>query len=312
MSNSNKVEIILPDPQVLVPTKDQGYADVIGLMDFMGEVEGVVHLILSAPKGVGKTMGVVEYATRKGIPIVERKCSSGTKNTKLDGHFILKGDQTPWLAGDFQKAIHVANDMGVCIYLLEEINALQNERQKDINQIAHDHVAFYADACETLFELDEGCIVWVIGTMNPSTYGGVHALNEDLKSRFQILEMDYPESSAETEILNAQVSGADPDLVKQAIDLAQATRSPTFKYSLAPRDLVQFLKVLPKIGKERALKLLEGKFPEQGKDRPSYRKLVMDKFTVNLDDVSVLKPKAQAAKKAPTKRKRVGQQRKGA
>lgn len=652
MSDSDKVRVLLPEPADLLETQDQDYADVIGLLDFFRDVDAAAHVILNGPKGIGKTMGVKEYARREGIPVLTRPCSSGTRQSDFDGHFILVGDETPFLAGDFPSAIHVANEVGICIYLMEEINALQPERQKDVNQLTHDGVSYYLKATKEVYRLDDDVVLWVVGSMNPcfhpdtdvltpkgvkrimelkegdavysinqetgereldkvtavwghpcttglvhiegntvdllvtpnheilwkgthenaswsrntaedvfsrrapkslklpkpsdlpfdeenrqntgstinlaafapwgkshkvnrpiilnpptwedfcsllgyyladgsahyyeekkdyrititrnsdthadlrsdiesilsrmgitfnsstkcvtfsdkmlynalvyaggrysehktihpyilsaapktalknlfecayacdgnqtgngrryttksedlarqmtwlanvvmgeatawhspdfdgyriglsrqrdgscpksvtplayegtvinvsveknktlcagrngkftfvgnSTYGGVHSLNEDLVSRVQILEMGYPEAEAEKAILFAQVPSADSDVVKNLVNMAAHTRAPSFKYSLSPRDLVQVLRLLPKLGLEKALALQTGKFPDHGKDRDTYKKLIQDAFDVDLNKVSVLTPKTNNVKRASAPRKRV-------
>ena len=121
--------------------------------------------------------------------------------------------------------------------------------------------------------------------MNPSVYGGTYDLNEDLKSRFEEIEMTYPEHGQEKQILKVacqsiigyrfaepvkigsividQVGDALFDLV---IRLAREPRQNSTDSYLSIRDNVRLVHTMAKVGIDQALQMVIGKFEDADKD----------------------------------------------
>lgn len=109
--------------------------------------------------------------------------------------------------------------------------------------------------------------LWVVGTMNPG-YGGTYDLNEDFRSRFKFIEVDFMDDATELEILLAKFptkATADEELfVKDLRALAKESRGGKYGYALSTRDLEQCIEdLLAFRDRSLALKMLEGKFDAQ-------------------------------------------------
>jgi MoxR-like ATPase len=113
--------------------------------------------------------------------------------------------------------------------------------------------------------------LWVIGTMNPG-YGGTYDLNEDFCSRFQFLDVQFMPEGTERDILYGQFPGRlsveEKNYITGLQSLAKESRGGKFGYALSTRDLeqcvkayLQFSAVGDRKAQEKALKLMEGKFP---------------------------------------------------
>jgi MoxR-like ATPase len=160
----------------------------------------------------------------------------------------------------------VANETGKCVLILEEINTLTPQVQKILNGVLDFRKRVEVPECETVFELAKGAKLWVVGTMNTAGYGGIYQLNEDLKSRFQILRVDYPKEEVETSIvteyierLGISVSGK---ILKGVLTLAKETRQESMDYALSTRDVVALVNAISYAGLETALQLTSGKFED--------------------------------------------------
>lgn len=201
-----------------------------------------IPLLLRGPKGIGKTLFVEKFCEMKKIPYPQIDCSENTKIYDLIGKFLIIGDETVFLLGIIPTAIEVANQFGEAILGFEELGALTPAMQKVLNRLLDYRKACFVPGINKHFELKEGVKLLVVGTTNPSTYGAVHELNEDLASRFAILDMRYPNEKREKKILNTV--GIDEQLINNMVALAKETRLATVsgavEYALSTRDLDQF------------------------------------------------------------------------
>jgi len=131
-------------------------------------------------------------------------------------------------------------------------------------------------------------VLWVVGTMNPN-YAGTYSLNEDLRSRFEFIEVNYMSADAERSLLLSQFPSAPSAQEKRDIDnilnIAKETRSERMGYALSTRDLVQFTRSMLRLDKSKALKLLEGKY--EGEHVDSFRARIQSTFGVNLNTVKL-------------------------
>jgi len=213
---------------------------------FKAHMESGIPLLLVGPKGVGKTLSIAAFAAKHNIPIIQFDCSENTKRQDLVGRFLLVGDEVVYELGVMPVAITVANQYGKAILVFEELNALTPQMQKVLNQLLDWRRHVYIPEIGKIYRLENGCKLLIVGTMNPSYYGGVHELNEDLRSRFAEVYIDYPLEDEESRILE-KISDLDQDLRKLLITLAIETRNGyaagDLSYALSTRDLAIFAQV---------------------------------------------------------------------
>jgi len=103
--------------------------------------------------------------------------------------------------------------------------------------------------------------------MNPSAYGGTYDLNEDFKSRCQIVDVGYPPVSFEKQIIRANLAGqpVDDSIMDKVVNFAHETRQQATGYALSPRDTVALMVLINALGIEDALQVCLGKF--EGDDK---------------------------------------------
>ena len=97
--------------------------------------------------------------------------------------------------------------------------------------------------------------------MNPSVYGGTYDLNEDLKSRFEEIDVTYPSFGQEKRIVTHICPGLVQDgVLDQLIKLANETRQNSTGYALSTRDLVRLVQTVADVGLNTALQMVICKF----------------------------------------------------
>jgi MoxR-like ATPase len=259
------------------------FSDVWNLHSLFDGMAFKSNLVLVGPKGVGKTLSFQSYAAKKSIPIVTFDCSEDVRRSNLIGMYTMRGNETPFILGPLTTAFEVANETGACILVLEEVNGLSPQMQKVLNPMADFRKRIEVPECGRVFELKNGAKLWLVGTMNTSAYGGVYALNEDLKSRFRMLSVSYPQPEAEQKIVEAHFpKGIDATVLKRVMVLAQETRQKALEYALSPRDVVQILEDSVSLGMERALRVAIGKF--DGDDQATVKARIQSIFGYTMTD----------------------------
>lgn len=279
------VEVKYMPAHDLMVQKSLKYYDALGLLPLLERLnfdQGIrkwdpINLLLTGPKGNGKSLLLAYYAQTTGIPYLAIDCSEETKERHLKGGFIVKGGSTPFVLGTVANAIHVANQHGVAMLVFEELNALSPQRQKELNALTDFRKKLEIPELSWRLELNPGAKLFIAGTMNPSVYGGTYELNEDLKSRFFEIEMPYPPAAAEKQILMTMMPAGVQiplQLLDTLIAIAQQTRQEQagLGYALSTRDLVEILKSISRVGWEDGLFLAAQKFSSDD------RKLVLDRI----------------------------------
>lgn len=113
-----------------------------------------------------------------------------------------------------------------------------------------------------------------------SVYGGVYELNEDLKSRFSIVPLDYPNGDEERRILRTVCPEHNRTMLDSVIRLAQETRQGQYQYALSTRDLVQLLTNIRLVGQQDALWILLGKWEDE--DRATAKERILSIFNIQV------------------------------
>jgi MoxR-like ATPase len=246
MNGTNGVSILdVVDVKSFIPNKEQRYLDIYGIHNVVdAHFLSSVPLLLKGEKGTGKTLSVYEWARQRGVPILQFDCSEGTKRFDLIGRFIPIGSEVRYQLGVMPTAVQVANMVGGCVLVFEEINALTPEMQKVLNQLLDFRQHVYIPEISTTFDLKPDKKLLVVGTMNPTTYGGVFPLNEDLQSRFAEIWFGYPTEEQEMKIFEyvfGQQSGDDANLsmflIKLSGELRELKKSGAITYAPSTRDI---------------------------------------------------------------------------
>jgi nitric oxide reductase NorQ protein len=256
-------------PSSLFAPKDVQYVDVFELMPLYEGLSFRAPTVAVGPKGIGKTLSFQSFAYANNCPIITYDCSEDVRRSHLIGMQVLRGDQTPFILGPLTTVFEVANEVGKCILCMEEINALTPQMQKVLNAATDWRARIEVPELQKVFTLEKGAKVWIVGTMNSAVYGGVHQLNEDLKSRLRLIALNYPKTKDEEAIIEATLKGISkklpPKTVERVLLLAHETRQKALEYALSTRDVVQILDDMAILGIPNACRIVLGKF--EGADR---------------------------------------------
>ena len=183
------------------------------------------NLILEGPHGLGKTLLFATQASKNKIPLIQMDCSENTKRHDLIGRFVIIGNDVSYQLGFMPTAFELANKYGFAVACLEEINALNPNMQKVLNQLVDWREHCYIPEMHKTYSLNPGAKLMICGTMNPSTYGGTFDLNQDLKSRFLSMKIGFPSETKEMEIVKSQITISDMSLLKQLETIAIESRN---------------------------------------------------------------------------------------
>lgn len=281
------MDILIPEASDFEPRARPDYIDV-GLVSFLDRVSFSSPLILTGPKGVGKTEAVEKLAEQKGYLFVPYSCSSETGRVELVGSTQLRNENgvpvSIFEPGALAIAILLANaaiDMNPprkVILFLDEMTTLTPESQKILNSLTDRQASVSRGPLR--FSLADPERLWVVGSANPR-YGGTYDINEDLASRFARINVEYMKESDEVQVLIRRMGtscGTDStqrlNIAKRLVTLAGETRAQgssagkhRFGYALSTRDLLQVTAHMSKgLSIAESLIVLRAKFPEKDVD----------------------------------------------
>lgn len=286
-SNERKVRVVKTPIEDLFVKSPPPYVDIFRLLPIYQGFNFGTNLLVKGPKGDGKSLSITTFAHATQSPLIVQECSEDTKKMDLMGTQNLLGDETIFTLGCIPAAIETANEFGRCILCFEEVNALTNQVQKMLNAVTDFRKQCSLPFLGKTYQLKEGAYLWVVGLMNPSAYSGTYDLNEDLKSRFEEIDLSYPDPGAEKIVLQTackDVMGKqmpttlqilmdgktvdlpyiDDTVLTQLIKLAGETRQQATSYALSTRDLVRIVSNFATFGPEQALQFVLCKF--EGED----------------------------------------------
>lgn len=291
----NEIEVRYMVAASLVNQKSLPYIDVFGLLPLLerlyrnpqtGLIDNPPNVLLTGPAGVGKTLVSLVMGSLLKCPTLSLDCSEDSRARDLKGGFVAKDGTTPYVLGTVANAIHSANETGLALLLLEEVNALTNQMQKLLNPVLDFRRKFEVPEISTRFALRDGASLIVMATANPTALGGTYEMNEDLKSRFTEIEIPYPSPASEKHILREMAPKGvtfDPTTFDILVNIARETRQGATSYALSTRDLVQAVELLPRAGWESVLFLMGQKF--FGQDRRLFLDRVRDITRLEIPDL---------------------------
>jgi AAA+ superfamily predicted ATPase len=282
----NEIEVRYMVAASLVNQKPLQYVDIFGLVELFGRlyrtpltglIKNPPNILLTGPAGVGKTLVSLVMGTVLKCPILPLDCSEDSRARDIKGGFVAKDGSTPYVLGTVANAIHTANETGLALLVLEEVNALTNQMQKLLNPVLDFRRKLEVPELSTHFTLRDGASLIVMATSNPTSLGGTYEMNEDLKSRFIEVEVPYPSPASEKRILRELAPkgvGFDPTTFDILVNIARETRQGATSYAISTRDLVQAVELLPRTDWGTVLFLMGQKF--QGQDRSLFLDRVRD------------------------------------
>ena len=221
------------------------WADYIQLETEFDDICGIIededqpNILLEADAGVGKTTMAYEIGVKFNSKVVAYSCSSGTREGDLKGRTLNTNGL--FQLGYLVVAVEIANEEGICILYLDELNALEPELQKMLNSILDDRRLINANS--KMFRLKKGAKLIVIATMNPSSYAGTVPLNPDLRSRFCGLIMPFPTADHLTKVVdwtNIPEDQVKLPLIQLSTDIFQYKVRGDVDYVITTRDLKDF------------------------------------------------------------------------
>lgn len=274
----------------MIPTERDDYIEV-GFTELLDNLSkgALTPTIFKGPKGCGKTLALEQWCAQHGIPMVRENCTSGTDKSDLIGTFSMRGaNEVVFCLGALPTAIEIANEAGMCVLVLEEVNALRPNVQSTIYSVADYRRSVEASSLGKNFRLKDGAQLWVLGTMNPG-YSGTYQLSEALRSRFVFIEVLYMAEAREKELLEATFE-TPPDVEERRIaarllQFAAESRTYDWDYALSTRDLEDVVRCYSCVGLEKALKILVGKFDPEHKGSIEAR--IQSLFAINLNEVAL-------------------------
>jgi MoxR-like ATPase len=220
------------------------WADYIQLESEFDDIVSIIededqpNILLEADAGVGKTTMAYELGVKFNAKVVAYSCSSGTREGDLRGRTLNTNGL--FQLGYLIVAVEIANEEGICILYLDELNALEPELQKMLNSLLDDRRLINANS--KMFRINKGCKLIVIATMNPSSYAGTVPLNPDLRSRFCGLILPFPTPEHLTKVVDW--TGIPEDvknsLIQLSTDIFQYKVHGDVDYVVTTRDLKDF------------------------------------------------------------------------
>lgn len=264
-----------------------------GMEEYLAKKMFGSPLLLKGPKGAGKTMGIEKVLADRGICMVRHPCTEDDTARTMFGSRRVDGD---FQLGPVTSAIDVANSEGGCALVLEEINALSPRTQKALNSVTDYRREVQLAGIGKTFRLNPGAHLWVVGTANPN-YAGTYDLNEDLISRFTVVDVGYMSEELEKKALLRQFvryferepKAVERVTVGRLVDLATYTRTGTLKYALSTRELVDIVRSWSEHGTlGPALRETQAKYDADAV--PEFQTHVQTTFEIDLKKVVLWTP----------------------
>lgn len=209
------------------------------------------NIILSGPQGAAKTSMAEELAFQLKAPLLSFDCSADRRDYHLRGFISPREGEIVFVPGSLPTAIHFANTVGSCVLVMEEINSLREEVQKELNGVTDWRRSAYIPEIGEVIRLREGAKLYVLATMNPNINTGVGRLNHDLRDRFLELTVNYMEAKEEGAFLLSAVPAASKNEVDSLVRLFGNLRKGNLDYEFSTRQLLLCVQLITEVPDER-------------------------------------------------------------
>jgi nitric oxide reductase NorQ protein len=173
-------------------------------------------VMLKGPTGCGKTRFIEHMAWKLDRPLVTIACHDDLSASDLTGRFLIRGEETVWVDGPLTTAAR----LGAICYLDEIVEARQDTIVV-IHPLTDDRRVLPIDKTGELIEAAAG--FQLVVSYNPGYQHAIKDLKPSTRQRFVTLEFDFPEASAEAEIV-AHESGVKRGTAQTLVELGRRVR----------------------------------------------------------------------------------------
>lgn len=174
-------------------------------------------MMLKGPTGSGKTRFVEHMAWRLNKPLVTVACHEDMTASDLVGRFLLDSQGTVWEDGPLTRAVRYG---GICY--LDEIVEARQDTTVVIHPLTDDRRILPLEKKNELIPAHPD--FQLVISYNPGYQSVIKDLKESTKQRFAALYFEYPDRTAEIEII-ARETGADGDIAAQLVTIGQKSRN---------------------------------------------------------------------------------------
>jgi MoxR-like ATPase len=178
-----------------------------------------MNVSLNGPKGCGKTMGVLAWASQVGIPVIRINCSEGFTEESFIGYNTLIDGKIAWIDGVLPLAMRCG-----AILIFDEFRHARPEIMTAWNAVGDSGRLMIPQNNNEIIVAHEDFRTFA--TMNPiEGYSGGQDLNQATLDRFGMaLECEYLDESSEMNVIQQQSGVQNPALARQFVQLANDLR----------------------------------------------------------------------------------------
>jgi len=173
-------------------------------------------VMLKGPTGCGKTRFVEHMAWRLGRPLITIACHDDLSASDLTGRYIIRGEEAVWIDGPLTTAVRI----GAICYLDEVVEARQDTIVV-IHPLTDDRRILPIEKTGDLVQAAPG--FQLVISYNPGYQHAIKDLKPSTRQRFVTLSFDFPEASAEAEIVRHE-GGVKPSVAKSLVELGRRVR----------------------------------------------------------------------------------------
>lgn len=178
-----------------------------------------MNVSLNGPKGCGKTMGVLAWASQVGIPVIRINCSEGFTEESFIGYNTLIDGKIAWIDGVLPLAMRCG-----AILIFDEFRHARPEIMTAWNAVGDSGRLMIPQNNNEIIVAHEDFRTFA--TMNPiEGYSGGQDLNQATLDRFGMaLECEYLDEASEMRVIQQQSGVQNPALARQFVQLANDLR----------------------------------------------------------------------------------------